>query len=62
MNDRSLANLLVELDDELASKSDRVGLALDILDRVEARVPGVVLRSAATIQLRSLGCAVSASR
>ena len=62
MNHRSLADLLSKLDDELANKNDRVGLALDILDRVEARVPGVVLRSAATIQLRSLGCAVSAPR
>ena len=56
MNDRSLASLLAELDDELGRRNDRDGAAREILDRVEARVPGSILRSAATIQLRSLGC------
>ncbi|WP_396595801.1 hypothetical protein [Brevundimonas sp. R86498] len=56
MNDRALADLLIELDQELALKNDPQDAAADILGCVEARVPGSVLRSAATLQLRSLGC------
>jgi hypothetical protein len=59
MNDRALADLLMELDQELALKTDPRDAAAEILCRVEARVPGSVLRSAATIQLRSLGCSSS---
>ncbi|WP_426052280.1 hypothetical protein [Brevundimonas sp. SL161] len=59
MNDRSLACLLAELDAELARKTDPVRAAGVMLDRIEARVPGSVMRSAAGIQLRSLGCSTS---
>ncbi len=62
MNDRSLACLLVELDAELARKNDPRTAAEDILTCVEGRVPGAVLRSAATIQLRSLGCEIATPR
>ena len=62
MNDRSLANLLAELDAQLAQKADPRAAAHEILTRVEARVPGTVLRSAAGIQLRSLGCMAPAPR
>lgn len=62
MNDRSLARLLEELDAELARKNDPGTAAGEILDRIEARVPGAVMRSAAGIQLRSLGCATDAFR
>lgn len=54
MNDRSLAALLIELDGELAKKNDPDQTAADILSQVEARVSGALLRSAATLQLRSL--------
>ena len=59
MNDRSLACLLAELDAELARKTDRVRAAGEMLDRIEARVPGSVMRSAAGIQLRCLGCSTA---
>lgn len=54
MTDRSLAALLIELDGELAKKNDPDQAAADILSQVEARVPGAIMRSAATLQLRSL--------
>lgn len=60
MNDRSLACLLAQLDAELARKSDPTTAADQIMGRVEERVPGSVLRTAAAIQLRSLGCPVAA--
>ena len=59
MDDRSLACLLAELDAELARKNDPVRAAAEIIERVEARVPGSVMRSAAGIQLRSLGCSTA---
>lgn len=59
MEDRSLACLLAELDAELARKTDPHVIADQILNRVEERVPGAVLRSAAGIQLRSLGCSTA---
>jgi len=62
MNDRSLAILLAELDAELARKNDPGSAADEILTCVEARVPGAVMRSAAGIQLRSLGCMAPAPR
>ena len=62
MNDRALATLLAELDAELARKNDPGSAADKILTCVEARVPGAVMRSAAGIQLRSLGCMASAPR
>lgn len=62
MNDRSFARLLDELDSELARKNDPDRAAGEILDCIEARVPGAVMRSAAGIQLRSLGCATNALR
>lgn len=62
MNDRSLACLLAELDAELGRRNDPRAAADEILDRVERQAPGAVLRSAAGLQLRSLGCAVAASR
>ncbi len=54
MNDRSLAALLIELDGELARKNDLNQTASDILSEVEARAPGAIMRSAATLQLRRL--------
>ena len=60
MNDRSLAYLLAELDAELARKNDPRTAAEGILSCIEARVPGAVMRSAAGIQLRSLGCTTTA--
>ncbi|WP_426051436.1 hypothetical protein [Brevundimonas sp. SL161] len=62
MTDRSLAALLIELDGELAKKNDPDQAAADILSQVEARAPGAILRSAATLQLRSLGCSVDPAR
>lgn len=56
MNDRSLAKLLAELDAELARKNELDDVVRDILACVEARVPGAVMRSAASQQLRALGC------
>ena len=56
MNDEPLADLLTQLDEVLARKSDAKGVAGEILAQVEARVPGAVMRHAAGIQLRSLGC------
>ncbi len=60
MNDRSLATLLAELDAELGRKNDAGAAAEEILSCVEARAPGSVLRSAASIQLRRLGGAIAA--
>ena len=62
MNDRSLVSLLSELDAELGRKNNPASAAGEILDRIEARVPGSVMRSAAGIQLRSLGCVVDSPR
>ena len=62
MNDRSLARLLAELDAALARKSDAGPAADEILHCVEARAPGAVLKSAAGLQLRSLGCTAPAPR
>lgn len=62
MNERSLACLLVELDAELARKTDPHTAAGDILNCVEERLPGAVMSSAATLQLRSLGCPMTAPR
>ena len=62
MNDRLLACLLTGLDAELARKNDPRTAAEDVLNCIEGRVPGAVLRCAATIQLRSLGCEIAAPR
>jgi hypothetical protein len=62
MNDRSLAGLLAELDAELAGENDPRSAADEIQTCVEARVLGVVMRSAAGTQLRSLGCMAPAPR
>lgn len=62
MNDRSLATLLAELDAELGRKNDLGPAAEEVLNCVEGRVPGAVMRSAANIQLRSLGCSTSPLR
>lgn len=62
MNDRSLASLLAELDAELAAETNPNSAAQDVLACVEARVPGAVLRSAAGIQLRSLGFGTASAR
>ncbi|WGM32577.1 hypothetical protein [Brevundimonas sp. NIBR11] len=59
MSDRSLAALLVELDQELARKNDPHTAADQILNCVEERVPGAVLRTAAALQLGALGCAIT---
>lgn len=56
MNDLALADLLAELDHELGRTTDAGSVACRVLDCVEARVPGSVLKSAATLQLRGLGC------
>ncbi len=55
-DDRALADLLAELDAELASRNDTWPLARDILNHVEDRSPGSVQRVAAEQQLKSLGC------
>ena len=55
MYDRSLADLLAELDAELARRNDAAGAARDVLECVEARVPGVILQAAASIDLRRIG-------
>lgn len=62
MNDRSLADLLVELDAELARMTDPDRAAAHALICVETRVPGAVTRAAAVIQLRSLGCSTAPTR
>ena len=62
MEDRSFAHLLVELDAELARRNDPSSAADEVLNCIEARVPGAVMRSAAGIQLRSLGCVVPSIR
>ncbi|MBJ7484354.1 hypothetical protein [Brevundimonas sp.] len=59
MNDRDLADMLAELDAELARRSDP-DAARQVLAGVEARVPGSVQRLAAGLQLRQLGCATTA--
>jgi len=58
MNARPFAELLAALDAELASASNTGAAADQILDRVEARAPGAVMRSAARLQLQSLGCSL----
>ena len=55
MNERSLPDMLAELDAELARRNDPEA-ARQVLRSVEARVPGSVLRLAAGLQLRQLGC------
>lgn len=62
MNDRSLLDLLTELDAELARQSNPRGIAHHVLECVETRCPGAVQRSAAGIELRNLGCASSSAR
>ena len=62
MNDRSLAQLVAELDAELARENDPRSTADEVLTCIEARAPGAVQRSAAGIQLRSLGCMVASPR
>lgn len=58
MNARPFPELLADLDAELAL-ADSTGSAADqILDRLEARAPGAVMRSAARLQLQSLGCSL----
>jgi len=57
MNERSLARLLADLDVELEHNASSGRVALDIIERVEVHAPGSVLRAAAKLELRSLGCA-----
>ena len=59
MNDQSLAEMLAALDLELARQNDLTETAREILNCAEQRVPGSVLRLAAGIQLRRLGCATA---
>lgn len=59
MNDQSLADMLAELDLALARQNDPSETARQILNCVEQRAPGSVLRLAAGIQLRRLGCATA---
>ncbi|WP_396594853.1 hypothetical protein [Brevundimonas sp. R86498] len=61
MNDPSLAKLLADLDAELARKNDVDAAARDVLACVVARAPGAVMRSAASQQLRALGCPPSSA-
>lgn len=56
MNDGPLAAMLAELDAELGKLADPAGAARLVLDRVEACAPGAILASAASLQLRALGC------
>ena len=60
MNDRSLADMLAELDLAIARQNDPDEAARQILTCVEHRAPGSVLRLAAGIQLRRLGCTTAA--
>ncbi|QTC90469.1 hypothetical protein [Brevundimonas goettingensis] len=55
-NDRALADMLAELDAELAARADAWPAAREILTRVEGRSPGSVQRLAAEQQLRALNC------
>lgn len=59
MNDRSLSDLLAELDAELACRNDEWPAARTVLLSVDHRHPGAVRRLAAEQDLRSLGCATS---
>ncbi|WP_421729122.1 hypothetical protein [Brevundimonas sp.] len=59
MNDQALADMRVELDLALARQKDPNETARQILNCVEQRAPGSVLRLAAGIQLRRLGCATA---
>ena len=58
MNDRDMADMLAELDAELARRNDP-DAARQVLACVEARVPGSVQRLAAGLQLRQLDCATT---
>lgn len=55
-NDGALADMLAQLDAELAMQTDTWTAARAILTRVEDRSPGAVQRLAAEQQLHSLGC------
>lgn len=59
MNDRSLAEMLAELDAELARQNDPYRAARQVLTCLEARAPRAILGSAAGIELRQLGCTVA---
>ena len=59
MNDRSLADMLADLDAELARRNDPY-VARQVLACVETRLPGSIQRLAAGLQLRQLGCATTA--
>jgi len=55
-NDRALADMLAELDAELATRADAWPAAKQILTRIEERSPGAIQRLAAEQQLRALNC------
>lgn len=60
MNDRPLADMLAELDAELARQDTPYQAARQVLSCLEARAPDAILGSAAGIELRQMGCAVVA--
>jgi hypothetical protein len=59
MNDRSLADMLAELDAELAARNDAWPTTREVLLHVDDRHPGAVRRLAAEQELRLMGCAVA---
>lgn len=58
MNDGALAEMLAELDAELARRKDPWPTARVVLDHVETGSPGAIERYAARRQLERVGCTI----
>ena len=61
MNDGALAEMLAELDAELARRNDTWPAARVVLEHVEAGSPGAIERYAARQQLRRIGCTIQSA-
>jgi len=61
MNDGPLAEMLAELDAELARQQNTWPAAKEVLQHLEAGAPGAIERYAARQQLRRIGCTIQSA-
>lgn len=61
MNDGALAEMLAELDAELARQNDSWPAARQVLEHLDTGSPGAIERYAARQQLQRIGCTIQSA-